>query len=204
MSAAPARRPRPAPPLPAPGPRTESRTGIRTRRGRARVAARASHARPRAEQQVTAGRGPLAGRRAGRGWCRPCPPPRGRRARPDPGSSPRRSGHGRAAGLLLLRARLGPAPAPPGARPWAGQEGPRGARAALTHRRGSPPPGLAAHWAPRGRMSPGGTSRGRTSGRRRGRTRLPPAGPGQCPCSRASRAASRDRQFSASAFPNSE
>lgn len=33
---------------------------------------------------------------------------------------------------------------------------------------------------PRGRMSPGGTSRGRTSGRRRVRTRLPPASPGQC------------------------
>ena len=128
---------------------------------------------------------------------RPRSPPRGSRGRPDPGvivglhrtepSCP---------GLALpLRAKLGQAPAPPGARPWTGREGPALCQG---RRDSSPPPGprprdWPLHWSVRradvsGRDFPGPN----LPGRRRAETRLSQSGPGQCPRFRASQAVSRD------------
>ncbi|KAJ8791690.1 hypothetical protein J1605_020412 [Eschrichtius robustus] len=120
------------------------------------------------------------------------------RGRPDPGvivglHRPEPSCPGLA---LPLRAKLGQAPAPPGARPWTGREGPALCQG---RRDSSPPPGprprdWPLHWSVRradvsGRDFPGPN----LPGRRRAETRLSQSGPGQCPRFRASQAVSRDR-----------
>lgn len=89
--------------------------GPRTPRAPHGAAAEAGNSRPWASGERT---------RRARVLDRLRPPPGGRRARPDPGviTGPLRP-EPSCPGLVLLQAKLGQAPAPPGARPWAGREG---------------------------------------------------------------------------------
>lgn len=208
--AAPARPPRPAL-LPSARPEAQRRArsaGFRRGKG-ARLGGAAGLARPRPlteqlQQQVTAGRGPLASGRAGRGgWAGFARLPAGAGPRLTPGSSLGRSGQGRAvqAWFLLsgpswarLQPRLAHAPGPVG----------KGQRRAKASRPDSSPPGPRPTGQPGGRMVPRRDFLGQNlPGRKRMKTGLPQTGPGQCLCFRASLAVSRDRQFSAAARLNS-
>lgn len=114
------------------GPAPSSARGIPTREGGAPgrrggprtspaphgAAAAAGNSRPWASGGRT---------RGARGVGRLRPPSRGRQAPPDPGviiTGPLRPGQSCPGPGLALRAKLGQAPAPPGARPWAGRERP--------------------------------------------------------------------------------
>lgn len=144
------------------------RRGKRVRPGGAAGLERPRSRTEQRRQQVTAGLGPLAGGRAGRGWWAGLAPlPAGPGPGLTPGSLSGCTGQSRAAQAWPFLsgpswARLQPRPVHA---PGPVEKGQRCAKAAVTHlRRPAPAPGTGRSTGQSGgRMSPGGTSPGRTS-----------------------------------------